>query len=199
MKCIMVRHAETKANADRKIYGWTESEYSPLGEKQVEKLVEYLATQNIDKIYASPLKRALTIAEKVGQKIGMDVDKEDRLKEMNFGILEDMTYKEAQNQYKEHYDAFMKDYENYVIPKGESFAQVLERASLFIDSIKENEECVLIVAHGGTVRCLMAYLLDMSFQDTWHFEVSPAAVVKIDYNKGFGKLKQLIPIGEQVK
>ncbi|MCG8482464.1 MAG: histidine phosphatase family protein [Clostridia bacterium] len=199
MKCIMVRHAETKANADKKIYGWTESEYSMLGEKQVEKLVEYLVLQNIDKIYASPLRRALTIAERVGKEKGIHIIKDDRLKEMNFGILEDMTYKEAKAKYKDHYDSFMKDFENYVIPNGESFAQVHIRAKAFIDSIEETDECLLMVAHGGVVRSLMLHLLDLNFKDTWHFEVPPATIIEIDYDKGFGKLKQFIPIGDQVK
>ena len=66
MRFILVRHAETIANSENKIYGWSESEYSEKGKEQIKKIIELLKYESIDTIYSSPLKRALNISETLG-------------------------------------------------------------------------------------------------------------------------------------
>lgn len=194
MKFFIVRHAETKCNVDKKIYGWTESDYSERGTKQVEKIVEYLKNQEINAIYSSPLKRAYKIAEEVSKGTGLEIIEVDDLKEMNFGIFENMTYIEAEERYSSYWNEFMNDYENYVIPDGESFCQVNDRAKRFVESIKDKEGTCLIVTHGGLAQGLIAHLLNLNTKDTWHFKIMPGTIVEIEYKHDYGKLEKLLPI-----
>ena len=58
-KLVIIRHGHSIANMVRSFAGHTDADLSPVGEEQVKKTAQYIAENyNVDKIYASDLKRA---------------------------------------------------------------------------------------------------------------------------------------------
>ena len=57
-KLLLVRHGQTELNTSFKFAGGIDSELSPGGYKQIEKLRDRLADEKIDAVFCSDLKRA---------------------------------------------------------------------------------------------------------------------------------------------
>lgn len=197
MKYILVRHVETTGNAEHRLNGHTESEYTPYGLKMKALLEEELkalhAKMPFDAIYVSPIKRAYKIGEAVAKNIGLPFKADDRLKEFNFGIFDGLTAHEAIALNKEVWEAWMADYNHVTLPKGENYLDYHNRMKAFLEEKAEEhaEKTVLIIAHGGTVHSLLVNLLDLPLQSKWHFNISLGSITIINCPEGFGMLERL--------
>lgn len=192
MKLILIRHVETKANAEKKYIGHTKSEYTDNGKKQISKIIEVVKDEKIKKIYSSPLPRALSIAKRLSSEMDKGLEIEPSLIEMNFGIFEGKTYLEAKDEFEKEWKAWTKDYKSYRIPKGESLTDVYNRVARFIDILKPTEETYILVSHGGIIQTIITYLLDLNVDDRWHFKIPPGTIVEIEYNYDYGILTKMI-------
>lgn len=193
MKLILVRHVETIANANKQYIGWQESKITENGKKQILNLIKNLKNESVDYIYSSPLKRTLKVAECISETLNKKIIIEDDLKEMNFGIFEGKDYKQAMKDHELEWNEWIKDYKNYEIPQGESVNIVHKRVTKFIDKIKNKDESILIVTHGGIIHTIITYLLDLSIDDRWHFKVTPGTIVEIEYKDNYGILTKISP------
>lgn len=193
MKFILVRHGETKANVDGVYSGWSNYELTEKGKLQIKTLAKELKAYKVDAIYASPLGRTMETANEIAKVIGKEIVTDDNLKEINFGVFDGKTAKEIEENYPEEWESWLKDYESYRIPEGECLQDVINRVKGFIDSIKEEEGCYIIVSHGGVIQSIITYLLDLELKKMWHFKCTPGGYVEIDYTNNFGYLKKLMP------
>lgn len=196
MKFYFLRHPETVANERGLIYGWEDYDYTEKGREMYEAMPERMEKYSFDKIYSSPLGRAHKLAEAIGQRKGMEVISEDRIKEMGFGEMEGISYIEAREKYPDVVKNLFGDMENFRVPGGENAKDVAERAGSFLDEIKEEDGSVLIVTHAMLMHSAMSCLLNMPRNEMWHFKIDPCMVVRIDYKDGYGVLKSMIPYEE---
>ena len=162
MKLIITRHAQTSWNKENptRLQGIKDTDLSKQGKEQAGKLALRLKSHNIELIFTSPLKRALETAQEIKKfhpKAKLIVDKD--LKELNFGILEGLTDKEIQEEYKEIWEAREKDKFNYKIPKGESYAETEIRALRVLDKIIKTKKDSVIVAHATINKLFFKKLL----------------------------------------
>lgn len=211
MRLIFIRHPETMANVNKLIYGRTESNYSKVGEASIPWVVEQMREICIDEMYVSPLLRTRYLAEQIAKSHDFaQMNFEDRILEMNFGIFENMTNKEARVSYPKEYEALMNDYSHFQIPEGESFLMVQERVKRFLKELQDREEkerervesegdkprempekTIVIVAHSMVIRSALAYLLNIDLERIWHIKMNPASIVDVDYRYGYAMLQQL--------
>ena len=86
----VVRHGETDYNVARRICGHAEAQLTEKGYQQAELVAEKIAKQGIqiDRLLASPLKRAQETARKIAERNQLTIETEPRLIEMNFGIYD---------------------------------------------------------------------------------------------------------------
>ncbi|MTI68923.1 MAG: alpha-ribazole phosphatase [Firmicutes bacterium] len=191
MKLILIRHVETIANYQKKYIGSTKSDYTNRGKKQIIKILKGIENEKVDKIYSSPLPRAFKLANKISNKLDKDIEIQNALKELNFGVFENKTYKEVKAEYENEWNEWINDYINYKIPKGESLKEVYKRVSSFLDSLKESNKTFLLVTHGGIIQTILTYLLDLNINDRWHFKIPPGSIVEIEYKDNYGILTKL--------
>jgi len=220
MKLVFIRHPQTNANAEKKIYGRTEADYSKAGADSVEWVIEQTKDMNFHRIYASPMKRTSILAQKIGEKHGFnpaDIIYSDDLLEMHMGIFEDKSIKEVKADYPEEFDHFITNSSTYQIPEGESFGMVQERAVDFIKKlVKEmneegktehveseteqeelpasgsnDEKTILIVAHAMIIRGILAWMLNMNLDDIWHIDIKPASITEVLYKYDYGMILSL--------
>ncbi|HHW31984.1 MAG TPA: alpha-ribazole phosphatase [Clostridiaceae bacterium] len=191
---ILVRHGQTKMNLRGTNSGWTDHELTEEGIAQAYKAKEKLAGLEIDKIYASPLKRALKTAEIINENFCKEIILDGDLRERSFGIWEDMTYEEICEKYPEESAEWIKDQINYCIKEGESTVQFYNRVSGFFDSLlkKYNEGTFLIVGHLGTVMIAIAHLLGFGVEAMFRFRVDNCGITKISVNdEGYAYLTHM--------
>ncbi|MCX5678281.1 MAG: histidine phosphatase family protein [Candidatus Omnitrophica bacterium] len=154
-KVILVRHGRTRWNAERRYMGVTDIDLDDTGLAQAEKLKKRLSLEEIDKVYASDSCRALNFASIIFDR--KPIVKMRELREMNFGVLEGMTYEEILRKYPKVYDEWLSDIHSANIPEGESMQSMKERVlGAFNKITSANRGKILaIVTHAGPIRVIV--------------------------------------------
>jgi len=161
-----MRHGETVWNTERRYQGMTDIELSEEGLRQAECAAKRFKNIKIDKIYASPLKRAMKTAEKIAAEKGLEIISEDDFREIHFGEWEGKTVPELTEKYGESYTNFIREPHKYGFPGEGSVENVINRIKPGIDRlIAEEKGNVLIVSHGGIIRLMIMYI--MGLDSSW--------------------------------
>lgn len=141
----LVRHAQKE-----EVFG--DPALTKLGVKQAEITEEYFRNKNIQSIYSSPFKRTLQTATIIANKLNLDVQKDQRLRErMNWGDKEGETFEEFMSEWiKTDIDR------KYQPSHGDSSYNAGKRMELFIDNVFQIKKSnVLVVTHGGVIGDLL--------------------------------------------
>ena len=125
---------------------------------------------NITKIISSPLSRCAQPAQDWAAKSSVPLAIEDSIKELSYGLWEGLTAQEIQQQFPNQLEAWRKDPTDLTPPQGESMKSFAERTSAFWQYLLAGgkDEHVLIVAHSGSIRLLLAHALNAPIQTTRH-------------------------------
>jgi len=140
-----LRHGETDWNAEGLSQGRTDIPLNAIGLLQAERAAAALLGLGIVTIVASPLQRALRTAEIAGEALGLPVQTDADLMEVNFGEQEGLP---------------MGDwYDDWIVgaytPEGaEAFGDLVARAVAAINRATALPGPVLVVAHGALFRAL---------------------------------------------
>lgn len=146
----LIRHGQTDWNVERKIQGQTDIPLNINGKQQAKDAAEEIANLKIDKIISSDLSRAKETAEIINKKVGAKITFDKRLREVNYGNYEGAQIDKFTD---EQWKIFNETPEKI---KGESRQQVYDRVKSVIDEIKDDEN-VLVVTHGGSLRMMLYY------------------------------------------
>lgn len=201
---LMVRHGESEANRMGVFAGNFDADLQHRGEKQAEKTAEFIAnTYKVDKIYASDLKRAFKTGKAIGDRLGLEVEPNRRLREISAGEWEGKTFSELEEQYKESYSVWRTDVGNARCPGGESTRELGTRILAALTEIAEaNEGKIVVVAtHATPVRVMQVYTqgcgdFNVMKDIKW---VSNASVSEFIYENGkftCGKISQDAHLGD---
>ena len=156
MDIIMIRHTRVGVPKGT-CYGWSDVPVADTFEAeaiQTAKNLKEILSDGIvpDKIYSSPLTRAMKLSKYCGFSNPV---KDDRLKEMNMGEWEMQKYDEIKD------DALQMWYDDYMHLRatgGEGFPDLYSRVANFLDELKTKEyRRVVIFAHGGVLLCAGIY------------------------------------------
>ena len=88
MKYIFIRHGKTHFNEIGLKQGWCDSPLTKEGIQQIEKMSQLLKDEKITKAYTSPTLRAKQTAQIILKEHDVLLHEDERLKEVNFGVLE---------------------------------------------------------------------------------------------------------------
>ncbi|MFQ6121759.1 MAG: histidine phosphatase family protein [Dehalococcoidales bacterium] len=181
-KLLLVRHGDTKLSSAERFWGQTDVELSVTGIRQAERLRDRLALQEIDVIYSSNLRRASATAQIIASNRQVDIIICAELREINFGELEGLTFKEVSQLYPEVAEAWSKWSPTLKYPSGESINELNNRVSKFLEKLKEHtpEETILIVAHSAPLRLLICHLTGIGVQHWRQIRLDLASLSILD-------------------
>lgn len=167
-KLLLVRHGETAFNSAHRFQGHTNVELSATGIAQAEKLRDRLAKEKIDLAYASDLKRAVKTAELITSRHKINAISTPELREINYGEMEGLTFDEINRLHPEVANECIDWSCELKFPGGEGFQEFSKRIQGFSERLNKHapEQTVLVVAHGGPLRLLLCYLLEL---ELWHW------------------------------
>lgn len=154
MRIMLIRHGESGADLLNVHEGRADFELTARGHAQAEAMARYVKSNyNVNRIYASPLRRARQTAKHLSEAIGITVEEDGRLMEFNNGLIAGMDRTEAREKYPhvENLPIHASVYEQ------ESELEFRFRADYMLSKIiSENPEdsMIAIVAHGGTINQL---------------------------------------------
>ena len=141
----LVRHGETEWSAAHRFCGWSDPPLSERGRAMAEALRHELADAQFDSVVSSTSGRAVETARLAYGEPRVD----ERLRELDFGDIEGMTWKDCTPELREQ----LLDYETFQAPNGESVAQLIARVTEALRELGPGRH--LIVTHGGVIRFLL--------------------------------------------
>lgn len=162
-RLIMARHGQTVYNATRRMQGQLDTELSEAGVAQAHEAADLLAGLGIARIVASDLERAAHTARIIGDRLGLPVSTDARLRETHLGQWQGKTHQEVDGAHPGARAVWRHD-ASWAPPGGESRLEVARRARPVIEELMAgypewDDATVLIVAHGGTISALTGSLL----------------------------------------
>ena len=165
-RLLLLRHGQTTYNATRRMQGQMDTELSAEGIAQAERAAAHLGRRerDIHRILSSDLRRAAETAEAAGRVLGIDVERDSRLRETNLGDWQGRTHGEIDTDYPGQRATWRHD-ATWAPPGGETRIEVAERMRAVVDELLDDDSwpgsTVLLVAHGGAIAALTASLLDV--------------------------------------
>lgn len=187
MQIYIVRHGETDYNKRRILQGRTDIPLNEDGVRQAREAAKQLGEPSFDRVYTSPLKRAVATAQILSGCSEEELIMEERLKEMSFGVMEGHALAELPPQVL----ALFATPEDFVPAEGgESIAQLKERCQAFLDDRKEEwkelpeDAKVLVVSHGATIHGIIGCITGSDTADFWRPKVGNCTAIRAVLSHG---------------
>ena len=162
MRLLLIRHGETSHNAAQIALGREDVPLNERGLLQADRIGVALRSEPIAAIYSSPLQRATATAAPLAKALGLVVEIEDGLVEMDVGDVENQTFAEL----AERYPDFLKEWRSERVadlrmPGGESLRQVQQRAWAALEAIREKygDETVAVVSHNFVILTVLCRVM----------------------------------------
>jgi probable phosphoglycerate mutase len=171
----MLRHGQTEYNAASRMQGQLDTELSELGREQAVAAAEVLAKRQPLLIVSSDLRRALDTATALGERAGLPVTTDIRLRETHLGDWQGMTHREVDDIAPGARLAWRDD-ARWAPHGGESRVDVAARSLPVVEELVEHQtdwgvidepdRPVVLVAHGGLIAALTGAVLGVPV-DNW--------------------------------
>ena len=164
----MIRHAKSIANDNGMFGGITDYDLSKEGLMQAEALAERLKDYEIDKIYCSPLKRAIQTIATTAKMKNMDINIDDGLIEINVGTWEDILRDDLRKMYPEE-NKYIDETEFYTGMAGQE--ETIDVANRMYNAIlkiaKDNlDKTIIITSHIVAMRAFLCEIMNIPFEQT---------------------------------
>lgn len=193
LKLLLVRHAETDWNRQRRYQGWTDTSLSESGRAQATAVGRLLASQRLAAVWSSPLRRARETAGAIAQAQGLPVTEHEAFKEMGYGDWEGLTTAEIAERFPESYRVW-RDTPHLVFRHGaESLEDVRKRVLAGLTELRAAHEgqTVCLVSHGISGRILILEVLGLGLDRLWSLHVSPTGVSELEFRDDWTALHRM--------
>jgi alpha-ribazole phosphatase len=164
MRILFVRHGETEWNASLRYQGHADIPLNQRGRAQARAAAQRLARYGVQAVYSSDLSRAAETASIIAQELQLAPQPMPELREIDVGQWQGLTPEELYRRYPDHMREFDRDPARTVRLGGESYAQLQQRALLALTHIGEahpDNQTVVAVSHGGTIRALLCHVIGL--------------------------------------
>ncbi len=160
-RLYLVRHGQSAGNAEGRFGGHSPTPLSALGIEQAKITAERLAKERINVIYSSDLHRAVQTAKPLAELLNLPINKKSAFRERKVGVLEGKTFDESKAEFPKDYYALINRNIHHVITEGESYRQLLKRATKALHEVIRNNqgEKIAIFSHTGAICYLTLYLM----------------------------------------
>ena len=177
MALILLRRGEPEVPRGV-CYGQSDITAHIPGEDELQQLLSRL-TRPVTRLHTSPLRRCRDLAGELAPMLGLEVQADPRLSEIDFGRWEMKRWGDIP---RAEIDLWAEDIEGARPHGGESVAQMVQRVSIYVTEIANDQGDVLAVSHLGVARAMAAalryadpYELKLDFGDFLTFETDHIA------------------------
>ncbi|MCD8150444.1 MAG: histidine phosphatase family protein [Clostridiales bacterium] len=209
MYIYIMRHGETYWNKDGKIQGSSDIELTDFGVELAKLSADGFLRDGIcfDRIYTSPLTRAIRTAEIIAEKnlkkdkgtaeaVEDDIQKQSefridpRIREMCFGKYEGLKLKELRNHDENIVNCFSHPALYIADETGETYDEVYARIDDFMERellpLERNPEMknVLVLCHGTVIRAFLSRINGIDLEGFWKIRQPNCCINKIELRDG---------------
>ncbi len=189
-RLLYLRHGETDLNREHKMQGVPGISLNELGRLQLVCAAERLVGEGITRIVASDLDRARESAEIVGERLGLPVFVEPRLREQDHGEWEGRSWPRlAEFTSDADVESFLCDLD-FAPPGGETKRSVLTRTTKVFEELRAAHpgETLLAVGHGGPLLVFTYEVLRIPFTERNRFYAMNGSLTEFEHTLGIWRL-----------
>ena len=160
----LVRHGESVSNLEGRVQGQADVELSDHGHAQAGQVAEWsrrlAESVAIDEVWSSPLQRARETADVIAAAVGLPVLVEQGLCELHAGIFQGHLWADLEEKFPEEVARWRSGDVDYVIPGGESRAQLAARGRAALEGLAgRKSRGMIVVSHGGVLTAALGSML----------------------------------------
>jgi probable phosphoglycerate mutase len=162
---LLARHGESDWNRERRWQGQADRPLTDVGRAQARRLARALSSRPPSAVYTSDLSRTRETAVIVASTVGLAVNLDPRLREVDVGEWSGLTRGEVASLYPEGLERRRQSGTGWAT--GETYEAMSARVLEAIGSIAAAHPCsrVLVVTHGGPMRAV--WLATGGARDAW--------------------------------
>jgi len=157
----LVRHGEIESNIKKVYAGWSEEELTEKGVLQAEEAGKSLRDKEIDRLYCSPLKRAVQTAEIIGGIIGKEPIPDANFKEIKLGPWVGLSEDEVARRFPEEWALWNERPAELRLDGRETLEGLQERVLEGVFSRRltqmDTDLGIVVVTHVAIIRVLLLY------------------------------------------
>ncbi len=179
----LLRHGALQGGV--KYRGTLDEALTPAGRKAMNDVWQQLQDE-VDTIICSPLSRCAEPASSWATQAGISCVVEPAIQELSYGDWEGLTAEQIEYAYPGMLQAWRQDPTSMTPPNGESMLDFAKRTQVFLHHlIQEYEQGhVLLVAHSGSIRMLIAHALQAPIVSTRHLSMPYACWSRLSVDNG---------------
>ncbi len=190
-RLLMIRHGEYEDRYKGCFIGKTDVALSSEGKKQAALLASPVSAVKEASFLCSPMRRTLKTAQ-IAAGPGKNLEIDENLREIDFGLWEKMTFEEIASGYSLTVEQWAAFRENFAFPEGESLAGFQKRIRKVADRIiNDPSGAVVVFTHGGVIRFLICHFLGIKGKYHLSFDIGTASISEIRIYGGKGVLTLL--------
>lgn len=172
MQVYLIRHT-TPDIAKGVCYGQSDVPLNMALFQEEQQSIRNKIPAHVDQYYSSPLSRCSTLANTLSAHVIQD----DLLKELHFGDWEMQPWNEIDEK---PLNKWMADFVQERLPAGESYLDLHQRSTLFINRLLEQpHESVAIVSHAGNLRSILSLTLQLPLENSFRMNIKYGAVIHL--------------------
>jgi broad specificity phosphatase PhoE len=180
-RVVLVRHGSTAWTGIR-YCGRSDPPLSPAGQVEAGTVAHRIAliVAVPTTIYSSPLARATATAVAIARRIGSSIVTDDRLRELDFGAADGLTFDELEARFPPLARRIAAGDSEMDWPAGETAADARARAASFVAAMLDRPDDAVVVSHAGMLRLIGRAFGDPSSADAI---VAPGHFVVVDRSR----------------
>lgn len=179
----LIRHGESTWNGSGRFHGDLDVPLTQLGQGQAQKLAARIGRLDISfaGLYSSDLQRTVDTAKPLAEVLGLPIQTDRRLREVNAGKLVGLNWQEATAQFPEYINAVGEDAWNTKRPGGESIADVANRSVQFLSELGPGR--FMVVCHFLVIQPLLGLMLGNSGRGWKSFYIANTSITRLNLRK----------------
>ena len=180
-RLLLIRHAQTEWNIQRRFQGHGDSPITEEGQEQLQRLKSRLAGLEFDVVYSSDLRRTMETSKMLSGKQRVE---EPRLRERGVGILEGLNLEQIMAEHAEAFRAFRSGDKDHQIEGGESLQIALNRAWTFLEEMPEKHPGAELaaVSHAGLIRLICKQILGLALDAPNFFQIPNTSLTQLVFS-----------------
>ena len=180
-RLLLIRHAQTEWNIQRRFQGHGDSPITEEGQEQLQRLKSRLAGLEFDVVYSSDLRRTMETSKMLSGKQRVE---EPRLRERGVGILEGLNLEQIRAEHAEAFRAFRSGDKDHQIEGGESLQIALNRAWTFLEERPEKHPGAELaaVSHAGLIRLICKQILGLALDAPNFFQIPNTSLTQLVFS-----------------
>ena len=184
----LLRHGELEGGI--KYRGQTDDPLTAAGRKAMDRVWTAIRDE-VDLVVSSPLLRCAGPARDWAKAAGIPFETEMRMAELHYGEWEGMTKEDIEAKYPGMLARWRSNPAGMQPPGGESMAALQKRVAGFWEDVTAHHDGkhLLIVAHSGSLRMLIAHVLGAPLASTRRVQMPYGCWSRISHRDGVSRLE----------